>query len=96
MIEGQRARTSSGSPCSDRFLDGARMDNGGITQRFARMQYVVTGLASARIEGRPGNGPGHSMNPDLDAHVFEAPINASSRLSASITEYWNEQELLPS
>jgi len=34
------------------------MDNGGMTQRFARMQYVVTGLASARIEGRPGNGPG--------------------------------------
>jgi hypothetical protein len=96
MIEGQRARTNSGSPYSDRFLDGARMDNRGITQRFARMQYVVTGLASARIEGRPGNGPGDSMNPDLDAHVFETPSTVSSRLSVSTTEYWNEQELLPS
>ena len=95
MIEGQRARTGCGSPYSDRFLDGARMDNGGMTQRFARMQYVVTGLASARIEGRPGNGPG-AMNPDLDAQVFEAPINVSSRLSVSITECLNEQELLPS
>ena len=96
MIEGQRARTGCGSPCSDRLLDGARMDNGGMTQRFARMQYVVTGLASARIEGSPGNGPGDLMNPDLDAHVFETPINVSSRLSMSITEYLNEQELLRS
>jgi hypothetical protein len=96
MIEGQRARTGCGSPCSDRFLDGARMGNGGMTQRFARMQYVVTGLASARIEGRPGHGPGGSMNPDLDAHVFEAPTNVGSRLSVSITEYLNEQELLRS
>lgn len=85
MIEGQRARTNCGSPCSDRFLDGARIGNGGMTLRFARMQYVVTGLESARIEGRPGNGPG-AMNPDLDAHVFEAPTNVSSRLSMSITE----------
>jgi hypothetical protein len=67
-----------------------------MTQRFARMRYVVTGLASARIEGRPGHGPGGSMNPDLDAHVFEAPINVRSRLSVSITGYLNEQELLPS
>ena len=96
MIEGQRARTGCGSPYSDRFLDGARMGNGGMTQRFARMQYVVTGLASARIEGRPGNGPGNLMNPDLDAHVFEAPTNVSSRLSVSITGCLNEQELLPS
>jgi hypothetical protein len=29
------------------------------------MWYVVTGLAPARIEGGPGNGPGDSMNPDL-------------------------------
>ena len=69
MIKGQRARTSCGSPCGDRFLDGARMDNGGMTQRFARMQYVVTDLASARIEGGPGNGPGNFMNPDLNANT---------------------------
>ncbi len=70
MIEGQRARGECGSPWSDRFLDGARMGNGGITQRFARMQYMVTGFAPARIEGRPGNGPGCLMNPDLDADAI--------------------------
>ena len=42
-----------------------RVGNGGRTQRFACMWYVVTGLAPARIEGGPGNGPGDSMNPDL-------------------------------
>jgi len=77
MMDGQRARTNSGSPCSDRFLDGARMGNGGMSQRFARMQYVVTGLESARIEGRPGNGPGSLMNPDLDVHAFEQPSTES-------------------
>ena len=77
MIEGQRARTGCGSPCGDRFLDGARFGNRGMTQRFARMQYVVTGLASARIEGRPGNGPGRSINPDLDVRAFAGPINES-------------------
>ena len=77
MIEGQRARTNCGSSCSDRFLDGARMGNGGMTQRFARMLYVVTGLESARIEGRPGNGPGGAMNPDLHAYAFDGPISRS-------------------
>ncbi len=76
MIKGQRARALPGSLCSDRLTDGARYGNGGLTQRTARMLYVVTGRETARIEGEPGYGPGDFMNPDLDnAHVLVRATN---------------------
>ncbi len=52
MIEGQRARGFPGLPKVTVLIDGAR-GNGGLTQRFARMLYVVTGFEPARIEGGP-------------------------------------------
>ncbi len=54
MLEGQRAREIPGLPKVTVLIDGAR-GNGGLTQRFARMLYVVTGLEPARIEGGAGS-----------------------------------------
>jgi hypothetical protein len=48
--------------------DGAALVTGVLTQRFARMWYVVTGLVPARIEVRPSNGLG-SDNPDLECRM---------------------------
>ena len=52
MIEGQRAREFPGLLKVTVLIDGAR-GNRGLTQRFARMWYVVTGFEPARIEGGP-------------------------------------------
>jgi len=54
MIEGQRAREFPGLPKVTVLIDGARWQ-WGLTQRFARMLYVVTGFEPARIEGGPGS-----------------------------------------
>ena len=54
MLEGQRAREIPGLPKVTVLIDEAR-GNGGLTQRFARMWYVVTGLEPARIEGGAGS-----------------------------------------
>ena len=61
MIEGQRAREIPGLPKVTVVIDGAR-GNGGLTQRFARMQYVVTGQVPARIEVGPRSDRGDFSN----------------------------------
>ena len=66
-MEGQRARSVSGLPAGDRPQRWGALLNGVVTQRFARMRYVVTGLVPARIEVRPSNGLGSSLHPDLES-----------------------------
>jgi hypothetical protein len=94
-IKGQRARNKPGSLNSDRCLDGARYGNGGLTQRYARMQYVVTGREPARIEGGPGHGPGNFINPDLDANMLLALNTWRLTTSMPTTERLAKKELRP-
>jgi len=49
-----------------------------MTQRFARMRYVVTGQVPARIEVRPSNRLGDSIHPDLEFEIDESWISERS------------------
>ena len=70
-IEGQRARKVCGLPAGDRRKRWGALVTGVWTQRFARMWYVVTSLALARIEVRPSNGLGAVYKPDLRSQMRE-------------------------
>jgi hypothetical protein len=65
-IEGQRARNGRGLPAGNRPQRWGALVTGGWTPRFARMRYVVTGLAPARIEVRSSMGLDSDKHPDFE------------------------------
>ena len=66
MIEGQRARARTGSPERWPYSQKGRVGNGGLTQRFARMQYVVTGLNGGTDRRWTGQRARQLNNPGLE------------------------------
>jgi hypothetical protein len=66
MIEGQRARARTGLPERWPYSQKGRVGNGGLTQRFARMQYVVTGLNGGTDRRWTGQRARQLNNPGLE------------------------------